>query len=103
MRSTALIFACLAAPAAAAPPNVVVIVVDDAGYADFSFQGCEDWETPNIDRIANEGVRCTDGHVSGFVCSPTRAGLLTGRYQQRFGHEFNAPPVYSETAGLPVD
>lgn len=84
-------------------PNVIVIVADDAGYADFSFQGCKEWQTPNIDRIAKEGVRCTNGYVSGMVCSPTRAGILTGRYQNRFGHEFNPPPVYSETNGLPID
>jgi len=103
MRPLALLFALLAAPAVAGPPNVLILVADDAGYADFSFQGCKDWQTPHIDRIANEGVRCTDGHVSGFVCSPTRAGLLTGRYQQRFGHEFNPPPVMSETDGLPLE
>lgn len=103
MRPLALLFALLSIPALAGPPNVVIIVADDAGYADFSFQGCEDWKTPHIDRIANEGIRCTDGHVSGFVCSPTRAGLLTGRYQQRFGHEFNPAPVMSETDGLPVE
>lgn len=103
MRSLAALLALLAAPAFAGPPNVVVIVGDDCGYADFSFQGCKEWQTPNIDRIAKEGVRCTDGHVTGFVCSPTRAGLLTGRYQQRFGHEFNPPPEYSETNGLPTD
>lgn len=103
MRSLAALLALLAAPALAAPPNVVILVADDAGYADFSFNGCKEWQTPNIDRIAIEGVRCTDGHVSGFVCSPTRAGLLTGRYQQRFGHEFNPPPEYSETNGLPTD
>src|SRR5690606_34922563 len=53
-------------------------------------------------RIAKEGVRCTAGYVSGMVCSPTRAGLLTGRYQQRFGHEFNVPPEFSEENGLPT-
>jgi arylsulfatase A-like enzyme len=70
-------------------PNIVVIVGDDMGYADVGVQGCKDIPTPNIDTLANAGVRCTSGYVSGPYCSPTRAGLLTGRYQTRFGHEFN--------------
>lgn len=70
-------------------PNVLVIVADDLGYADLGFQGGKDVPTPNIDSIASGGVRFTHGYVSGPYCSPTRAGLLTGRYQQRFGHEFN--------------
>jgi arylsulfatase A-like enzyme len=67
----------------------VLIVSDDVGYADLGFQGCHDIPTPHIDSIAAAGVRFTNGYVSSPVCSPTRAGLLTGRYQQRFGHEFN--------------
>ncbi|MBI2827006.1 MAG: sulfatase [Planctomycetia bacterium] len=70
-------------------PNVVVIVADDLGYADVGFHGCKDIPTPNLDALAKGGTRCTNGYVSCPVCSPTRAGLLTGRYQQRFGHEFN--------------
>jgi len=70
-------------------PNIVVIVADDQGYADLGIQGGKDIPTPNIDSIGKNGVRCTNGYVSGPYCSPTRAGLLTGRYQQRFGHEFN--------------
>src|SRR5688572_19834521 len=70
-------------------PNVIVIVGDDLGYADLGCQGGVDLKTPNIDALAANGVRFTDGYVSCPVCSPTRAGLLTGRYQQRFGHEFN--------------
>jgi arylsulfatase A-like enzyme len=70
-------------------PNIVVIVGDDMGYADIGVHGCPDIPTPNIDALANAGVRCTSGYVSGPYCSPTRAGLLTGRYQTRFGHEFN--------------
>ncbi len=72
-------------------PNVIVIMADDAGYADFGFMGSPDLKTPNIDRIANEGVYFTDAHVTGSVCSPSRAGFITGRYQQRFGHEMNSP------------
>jgi len=80
----------------------VILLADDAGYADFSLHGKAAFPTPRIDSIAAHGVRCTDGYVSGCVCSPTRAGLLTGRYQQRFGHETNIPPAYSETNGLPL-
>jgi arylsulfatase A-like enzyme len=78
---------------------VVVIVSDDAGYDDFSMHG--GFPTPSIDSIAAGGIRFTDGYVSGCVCSPTRAGLMTGRYQQRFGHETNFPPVVSPRNGLP--
>lgn len=85
------------------PPHIVVILADDAGYADFSMHGATDLATPRIDSIAANGVRCTNGYVSGPVCSPTRAGLMTGRYQQRFGHEKNFPPRMSETNGLPVE
>lgn len=79
----------LGGSASAAPPNVVVIVGDDMGYADVGFHGCTDIPTPHLDALAKSGVRFTSGYVSGPYCSPTRAGLLTGRYQQRFGHEFN--------------
>jgi len=69
---------------AAPPPNIVIILADDMGYGDTSANG--GWiKTPNLDRLAAEGLRFTDFHASGNVCSPTRAGLLTGRYQQRAG------------------
>lgn len=70
-------------------PNIIVIVGDDMGYADIGVHGCKDIPTPNIDKLAAASTRCTSGYVSGPYCSPTRAGLLTGRYQTRFGHEFN--------------
>ena len=70
-------------------PNVIVILIDDAGYADFGFMGSKDLETPNIDRLAKSGVIFTDAHVSATVCAPSRAGLITGKYQQRFGFEAN--------------
>ena len=91
-----------AGPGAEAKPNVVVIISDDAGYADFSVHGSRRFLTPRIDSIACTGVCFTDGYVSAPVCSPSRAGLLTGRYQQRYGHEFNIPPAYSERNGLPL-
>ena len=70
-------------------PNILIIVGDDMGYADVGFHGCKDIPTPNLDNLAAAGTRFTNGYVSGPYCSPTRAGLLTGRYQTRFGHEFN--------------
>jgi arylsulfatase A-like enzyme len=70
-------------------PNVIVLLADDLGYADLSIHGSKEITTPNIDALARSGARCTSGYVSCPYCSPTRAGLLTGRYQQRFGHEFN--------------
>ncbi len=74
---------------ASAKPNIVVIVADDLGYGDLGFQGGKEIPTPHLDGLAAEGVRFTNGYVTCPVCSPTRAGLVTGRYQQRFGHEFN--------------
>ena len=73
-------------------PNIVIILADDAGYADFGFMGSNDLETPNLDALAKEGVIFTDAHTSATVCSPSRAGLITGRYQNRFGHTCNIPP-----------
>src|SRR4051794_35916003 len=70
-------------------PNILFIVGDDMGYHDEGFHGCKDIPTPNLDALAASGVNFTNGYVSGPYCSPTRAGLLTGRYQTRFGHEFN--------------
>jgi arylsulfatase A-like enzyme len=85
------------------PPNLIVIMTDDQGYADVGFNGCKDIPTPHIDSIAANGVRFTDGYVSYAVCSPSRAGFLTGRYQQRFGHERN--PQWNpgnRKSGLPL-
>ncbi len=89
-------------------PNVIVIVSDDMGYADLGVHGSREIKTPNFDRLAQDGVRFTQGYVTASVCCPSRAGLLTGRYQQRFGHEFNGfwplNPGYTEDdQGLPVD
>ncbi len=78
-----------AADAPAAKPNILLIVGDDMGYADVGFHGCKDIPTPNLDALSASGVRFTSGYVTGPYCSPTRAGLLAGRYQTRFGHEFN--------------
>lgn len=72
-----------------AQPNIVFIFADDLGIGDTSVYGSEVITTPHIDALAREGVRFTQGYVSHPVCSPSRAGLLTGRYQQRHGWEFN--------------
>jgi arylsulfatase A-like enzyme len=105
----ALAFALVgaAAPAAesgsASRPNILLIVSDDHGYADVGFHGCKDIPTPHLDRLATEGMIFTNGYVSHPFCSPTRAGLMTGRYQQRFGHENN--PFYNPAdhkEGLPM-
>jgi arylsulfatase A-like enzyme len=106
VRTTALlaVIAMCGSCFAASKPNIIVIVADDLGYADVGCQGqSKDVKTPNIDTIAANGVRCTNGYVSCPVCSPTRAGLMTGRYQQRFGHEFNPGPAASADFGLPLD
>ena len=100
---TLLLLLPFALTAAEKKPNVLVIVSDDQGYVDAGFQGGKDVPTPNLDALAESGVRCTSGYVSHPFCSPTRAGLLTGRQQQRFGHEYN--PVYDPLdpkEGLPL-
>jgi arylsulfatase A-like enzyme len=79
-------------------PNILIIVADDLGYGELSIQGNPQIPTPNIDSLAKNGVRFTSGYVSGTYCSPTRAGLMTGRYQQRFGHEFNPGPAQQASA-----
>lgn len=85
------------------PPNVIVILTDDQGYKDVGFNGCLDIPTPNIDRIAENGVVFTNGYVSYCVCGPSRAGLITGRYQDRFG--FGRNPLFAPNdslQGLPL-
>lgn len=70
-------------------PNIIIIISDDQGYADVGFHGSKEIFTPNIDRIASNGVVFTQGYVSYAVCSPSRAGLITGKYQNRFGYTRN--------------
>ncbi len=79
--------------AATPQPNVIVILLDDLGSTDVSFNGCMDIITPNIDRIAHGGVNCTDAYISAPYSGPSRCGLMTGRYQQRFGAEGNTENV----------
>lgn len=90
--SVAFVFAGLTpfAVAVESPtPNVVVILVDDLGYADLGSQGSPDVKSPHIDSLAENGVRFTAGYVTSSQCGPSRAGLITGRYQNRFGFESN--------------
>ncbi len=92
--------------AAQQKPNILLIVGDDLGYGELSCQGfTQEIPTPNIDSIAKHGVRFTSGYVTGPYCSPTRAGMMTGRYQQRFGHEFNPgeAEVTADFIGLSVN
>ena len=81
-------------------PNIILIVADDLGYGELGCQGNKEIPTPHIDSIARNGVRFTNGYVTAPLCSPSRAGLLTGRYQQRFGHEFNPGPTKDASADL---
>jgi arylsulfatase A-like enzyme len=76
-----------AAQATPGSPNIVLIIMDDLGYGDIGSYGVPDAKTPHIDRLAREGVKMTDFYANGANCSPTRAGFISGRYQQRFGIE----------------
>ena len=72
-------------------PNVILIFTDDHGYADLSCQGVfDDVKTPNIDTLASGGIRMTNGYVTAPQCVPSRAGILTGQYQNKFGLESNS-------------
>lgn len=93
--------ACFAG-SAPSRPNVLVILADDLGYADLGIHGGRDVPTPHIDALARSGLRCTNGYVSAPYCGPSRAGLFTGRYQTRFGAEFNARVGDERTLGLPL-
>ena len=91
-------------------PNIILLFADDAGYADFGFHGSTTMITPNLDKLAKQGVRFKQGYVSDPTCGPSRAGLISGKYQQRFGfEENNVPGFMSEVSaadgvemGLPV-
>lgn len=83
-------------------PNVVLILADDLGYGDVGFNGCADIPTPNIDLLAAEGVRFSNGYSSHPFCSPMRAGLMAGRYQHRFGYVTNvAFDPHNQVMGIP--
>jgi len=85
-------------------PNVVLVMMDDMGYGDLGSYGAPDARTPNIDRLAREGVRLTDAYANGAVCTATRAGLISGRYQQRAGLEWVLTGSSADRErGLPAD
>jgi len=92
------------AEAANRRPNIVLLLADDLGYGELGCQGNPQIPTPHIDSIAANGIRFTDGYVTASYCSASRAGLLTGRYQTRFGYEFNPIGAHNEDphAGLPA-
>ncbi|MBY0505225.1 MAG: sulfatase-like hydrolase/transferase [Bryobacteraceae bacterium] len=91
-RSFLTLLATGAASAQAPPPNVVIILCDDLGYADLGCYGNRTIQTPNLDRLAAQAVRFTDFHTTSPVCSPSRAALITGQYQQRYGiHHADVP------------
>lgn len=105
------IWSAVGAETGAEQPNIVLILADDAGYADFGFHGSKVMQTPNLDRLARTGLRFTQGYVAHPTCGPSRAGLMTGRYPQRFGYEENNVPGYmspnsallGDDMGLPSD
>lgn len=91
-------------------PNIILIIADDAGYADFGFQGSTIMKTPRLDELARQGMKFEQAYVTAAVCGPSRAGILTGKYQQRFGFEENNVPGYmspsclsDDEMGLPLD
>jgi arylsulfatase A-like enzyme len=86
-------------PSQAERPNIVLIMTDDAGYADLGVYGATDLKTPNIDRLARDGVRFTDFYANGSSCTPTRAGLISGRYQQRVALEMPLGHAATKDAG----
>lgn len=87
-------------------PNILVLLADDLGFADLGIQGSKDIPTPHIDSLSHNGVRFTSGYVSSAMCSPSRAGLITGRSQSRFGHDINWEPDWpadpNDPRGLPL-
>jgi len=105
-----LLSLCTDALHAAEKPNFIIILADDLGYGDLGYTGSTQIRTPNIDKLAESGVVCTNGYVTSAVCSPSRAGLLTGRYNCEFGY-YNNPGIQPdlqhqinrEYIGLPVD
>lgn len=98
------------AGAAATPPNIVLLFADDAGFGDFGFQGSRHFRTPHLDALAASGVVLKSLYTTASTCGPSRAGMLTGRYQQRFGFEENNVPgmmspsskLLGDAMGLPL-
>lgn len=109
IQKTAIFSAISSVPAMAETvkkPNIIILFADDLGYGDVGFNGCTDIPTPHIDSLAKNGINCTNGYSSCPVCGPSRAGLLSGRYQNRMGFEDNPGPFRQtkETRlGFPLD
>ena len=105
LSAAALIAAFACGQATDRRPNIVVILADDLGYADLAVYGSERNRTPHLDRMASEGLRFTDFHSTGPMCTPTRAALLTGLYPQRFGESFEGAlsGIDDYDTGLPLD
>jgi arylsulfatase A-like enzyme len=95
---TALLITC--SPAFARQPNILVLIADDLGYADVGFMGSTDVRTPHLDELRRQSIRFTSGYVSAPSCSPTRVGIMTGRYSQRLGWEFNPLRPHNGGAGM---
>ncbi len=106
---TMLAGSSLAAESSPVRPNIVMIIADDMGYGDMGYTGSTALQTPHLDRLAASGVFCTQGYVTSPVCSPSRAGLITGRDPRRFGYEgnMNQPseqyPTRPDLVGLPTN
>ncbi len=103
-----LLFAAACSPSGLSEsrsPNIVLIFSDDLGYADLGATGSGTIKTPHIDKMAREGRRFTNAYVTASICSPSRAGMISGRYQQRFGYEDNTGPPTHQPAyvGLPAN
>jgi len=90
------------ARAADTPPNILFILADDMGWADLGVYGARDWATPNLDRLAAQGIRFTQGYANSAVCSATRFGLITGRYQYRLRGGLEEP-IGGNALGLPPE
>ena len=99
-----LLFLTLTLNASEQPPNIVVLMADDLGYGELGCQGNLEIPTPHIDSIAKNGVRFSDGYVTAPVCSPSRAGLMSGRLQARFGYHTNVMPhtIPGSDLGIPA-
>jgi arylsulfatase A-like enzyme len=96
-----MVFGVVPSLAAGAQPNIVLIMTDDLGWADLTSYGAPDIRTPNIDSLARDGVRMTDFYSNGVLCTPTRAGFISGRYQQRYGMETALPnEAQAQSRGL---
>jgi arylsulfatase A-like enzyme len=93
-------FSISAAEESTRMPNLIILLADDLGYGELGCQGNKEIPTPHIDGIAKRGVRFTQGYVTAPNCSPSRAGLLTGKYGTRFGHEFNPTGAKNEEPGF---